>query len=117
MRPTTEKRTLVAAGRVISRAQLRRLQERLVGVAAPCPRKPRWYYEQSYADPEKLSLAQIVLRLRVAFDAARTPEGRRAVVDRITHLALEVIAIARSWLPPLPGTLAEVVTSAQTADA
>lgn len=112
------KRTLILSGRVMSRAQLQRLQDRVVGVAAPCTRKPRWFYDVSYAEPEKLSLAQLVLRFRQAFDAAaQTPEGRREVVDRITHLALEIIAIARSWLPSLPGTVGEAILNAQQADA
>lgn len=111
------KRTLILNGGVMSRQQLRRLQEKVVGVAAPCPRKPRYFYDQSYLDPAKTTLAGMVMKFREAFDAARDPEARYKVVDAITHLALELIAIARSWVPELRGTLGEVVQTAQKADA
>lgn len=90
------------------------LRMSFAAIAEPCARQPDVFHQTRYG--ARQPFASTMKYLRQAFEACRTHEARREMVERAVSFFQACIADVRDWLNEMPSSKREVLEWAQQAD-
>ena len=85
-----------------------------ISIAEPCGREPRVFADTKYG--ARQPWAMVLRYMRQAFDAARSQEARKDVVERCVVFFNACIADVRTWLNEMPSARRDIFEPAQQAD-
>jgi hypothetical protein len=107
------------AGRSLARLRLHTdeddtLRMAFANIAEPCQRQPDVFHQARYG--ARAPFASTLRYIRHAYDACRSSEARKDVVERAVGFFQGCIAHVRAWLDEMPTARREVFEAAQQAD-
>lgn len=111
-------RKLFSAGRVFTRAELRRLKGSWVNVAEPVAPKPRGFSDVASDQTDtRVSFARPIMHALEALEVADTPQKQQSVLNNFARYCHEGMAILKARLrSALHLTTREAVSNAQRDD-